>query len=930
MRDAGRIAVLVLGLVEPLPGQEPRATGGEPGTADPDRVISAWLSAEGPGTDAALAALRFASWKGAHLALFRRLAAGAAAPEGARRNRAVQGIAHLVADMDLLRTDEKAEHSEVAGLPLPERREAADRILSVAWGIVAGGLADALWNPDEHTALLASRAFGNFGPIAAPAAHALCDAYEQERPAIRHWIVWSLAHLKELPDEAVPVLRSALRSRNLDLVQNAAFAVRFLGLRAEPVLGYVAIHLAEMRRPLVRQNAVHAIGMYVNAIRNAHADGAAPGTRWEDLEPDDVTLEMEDELRDIFRRFGGALAARVPDADAEVAIGAAYALGRLGSAAGDAVPDLLAHAIHGRPPVESEIFWALGEIGEVGGLPPEAFARVEAGLRSPSAAVIENALWALQALGDRGAELLDTVRRILRETPEGPVGEGALDTLRKLGLLAAPAAPDVLRASRRGGDREACLEALAAMGPAGRSALRACAAGGEVSDTSAQVPAGDAGDRPAPDVRLSLPLETAPGALPPFPADELQWAETASTRPAEPATHYTVVGRGYFFAECAAGTQSFLESWVAEHPGAQAVPVARLGPAFLDDPDTSLVMIWLVGAGARDVANIALAAGGFVHPETLETPGKDIWVPKAVYGEFLERVRAAAAVARDSGKGLWGDRDRRAALAATTAWTLEKVEDFEGAALWYRRAIALGGGDADTFLRLAQCLERTGDLAEALKAFDRAIGDGTSWPPYVERMKCVERAEGVAGALAWIAERAAVTPGDRKWDHIIARFHAEQGRFLEASEARLRSIESACAAARVRFDEKGRLFQEAPVRTGDEPVLAELAAALDDAARWFLELGAPDNAFRLATRGVSVGQHIVREAGYFGVAEIEAGSAPCRLILARILIERGALAAAGEQLAHAAVLAARGGDGGAAKEELDLLQRRLRRVSRGG
>jgi len=110
---------------------------------------------------------------------------------------------------------------------------------------------------------------------------------------------------------------------------------------------------------------------------------------------------------------------------------------------------------------------------------------------------------------------------------------------------------------------------------------------------------------------------------------------------------------------------------------------------------------------------------------------------------------------------------------------------------------------------------------------------------------------------------------------------------------------------------------------------AELWLTLEYLADCLYRTGAADEALRTATMGVSIGQQLNRCKGYYSDTEVAAGDVGCRLIRARIHLDREQWDEAEKDLRLARVLAEHSSYSGHLKAierlEQDLSERRRER-----
>ena len=144
-------------------------------------------------------------------------------------------------------------------------------------------------------------------------------------------------------------------------------------------------------------------------------------------------------------------------------------------------------------------------------------------------------------------------------------------------------------------------------------------------------------------------------------------------------------------------------------------------------------------------------------------------------------------------------------------------------------------------------------------------------------------------------------------------------RFQEAIRNFLEYVDDFCTDRRIWFDEEDRFIHYTATKPEQWQDFVELRSVLEEVAKCFLFLGKWDQAFRYATRGVSVGRHLLtRFNGSYSGKEMKAGDVICRLVRACVQIGRGDLGASVREIDLAKSLAAAGGGrrspGGASRD----------------
>ncbi len=203
-------------------------------------------------------------------------------------------------------------------------------------------------------------------------------------------------------------------------------------------------------------------------------------------------------------------------------------------------------------------------------------------------------------------------------------------------------------------------------------------------------------------------------------------------------------------------------------------------------------------------------------------------------------------------------------------------------------------------LGIAGCTDRLGDYPGALALYDRAIGMNVDWyQPYRERAYCIERNEGPPAVASWYAELEQREGDVAKYRYLLGSHHMELGRPAAALPDLLAALDEIMRRQRVTFTRAEQLAPPERIAEMKQNDLADLWPHLTYIAECYLNTSQPDEAYRWATRGVSLHQHISRRKGYCSPAEIEAGDAACRLLRARIHMNRNEWDAAERELAYA-------------------------------
>lgn len=228
-----------------------------------------------------------------------------------------------------------------------------------------------------------------------------------------------------------------------------------------------------------------------------------------------------------------------------------------------------------------------------------------------------------------------------------------------------------------------------------------------------------------------------------------------------------------------------------------------------------------------------------------------------------------------------------------------KEERFAAARAEFEASLALRT-DVYGVLGVARCTDRLGDYRSALTHFDRAIAMSPGWyQPYMERADCIERNEDAAAVTAWYSELEQREGDIATFRYLLGYHHMQHGRPSEALPALRTALDAVMARQRVRFDDDEQLGPASRIAAMEQNDLADLWPKPTYIAECYLAAEQLEEAYRWATRGVSLHQHLERSKGYSSPARIDAGDTDCRLLRARIHMERAEWAAAEEELAHA-------------------------------
>jgi tetratricopeptide (TPR) repeat protein len=391
-----------------------------------------------------------------------------------------------------------------------------------------------------------------------------------------------------------------------------------------------------------------------------------------------------------------------------------------------------------------------------------------------------------------------------------------------------------------------------------------------------------------------------PAAPAPRLASTVTWQRHFGTPADAPDTGFSLLCRGFLRAPTGADLDAKVAAWLAAHPQA----VVREVQVLMDEPKRGkLVYVWVVD-GDENLA-LHLVREGCIPAGTLATVDtRPLLVPAAELAALQTAADAAEAPVRAAGKGLWGAVARETAQKRGDA--LREKGEFAAALVEYEKVVA--GGSASNFVwcSVAECRERTGDYQGALAAWDQAIGDGTWWPPYTDKAKCIARHEGNEKAIVWLRSVAKGADDQAKFHSILGDFFHERGETGPAIVEYTACVEQLCQRHQFRFGPDHWLVLDEATLQQDNNDFASLCLPLRDLAALHFQSGDLEAALRYATMAVAIGQQCNRCKGYYKPPEVEAGDVEGRLVRARVFLAREQWDLAAAEVAHAKVLADRG------------------------
>jgi tetratricopeptide (TPR) repeat protein len=254
----------------------------------------------------------------------------------------------------------------------------------------------------------------------------------------------------------------------------------------------------------------------------------------------------------------------------------------------------------------------------------------------------------------------------------------------------------------------------------------------------------------------------------------------------------------------------------------------------------------------------------------------------------------------------WADDDPELDAAHARYLQGERLDDegrYAEAAEHYR-AYVEHTGSTDATALLGYTLHRAGRSAEGEALIDAAFARRPRAHYATYKAHVVVARGGADAALAWLAN-AALDPAARL--EATADFHRQRNEHAAAIPL-LRELLALHSGARFASADPLRLPDTIDDVT--QGALASSMPVLPDLAECELKTAAFDDADRSAALGVAVGQVLHRDATYAGADYLAAGDVRCRVVRARVAIERAQWAEAEEHLRLARAMASWSGYSG--------------------
>lgn len=392
-----------------------------------------------------------------------------------------------------------------------------------------------------------------------------------------------------------------------------------------------------------------------------------------------------------------------------------------------------------------------------------------------------------------------------------------------------------------------------------------------------------------------------------FLASELKWAGCYGSRASEPNVVCCLTGRSQFGSPQAAETGKAVETWLAAHPSARVAPVWSFVPTERKEPDARQVWVWLVDGDAN--LAVDLVAKGLCPATTMAVPaGEAPVVSEERYAAFLKAVQEAEDAARKAHAGIWGNPAILEQECLDRAERLREERKYAEASVAWQDAMKAGADAEACWMAIAECREAMGEYSAALAAYDEAIAAG-GIGAIGARAHCMSRYEGPAIGAAWLQGLIDTqsASGDKAflWS-VLGLFHQEEGRWREALDPLRKAVQTRCDEGGLKFDEHDALVIDEPTALRQADDFLPAAVTIEPLATCALKAGELDEAFRVATRGVSVLQQFRRCVGTYAADEVEAGDAACRAVRAMVLARKERFDEARQEAALARLLAVRG------------------------
>ncbi len=198
---------------------------------------------------------------------------------------------------------------------------------------------------------------------------------------------------------------------------------------------------------------------------------------------------------------------------------------------------------------------------------------------------------------------------------------------------------------------------------------------------------------------------------------------------------------------------------------------------------------------------------------------------------------------------------------------------------------------------IGHALDLAGRTQEAKELIDASLAIEKRWYVCLYKAHFLARHESDESALAWLNE--AQLP-DASRARAIASFYRERGRYADAIPV-LKDLLEQVEGRRFLVD--GAIRVPPVIDTATHNQISSLLDPLQDLAENHLQVRDFDAADKYAQLGITVGQILNRDATYAGDKYVEAGDVRCRIVRARVLMQRGEWDASGEEIGFAKAIA---------------------------
>lgn len=140
-----------------------------------------------------------------------------------------------------------------------------------------------------------------------------------------------------------------------------------------------------------------------------------------------------------------------------------------------------------------------------------------------------------------------------------------------------------------------------------------------------------------------------------YRVSEIMWKGHFGGRKEEPHNIYCLMTQGALRAPTSDDYEKLIETWLGQHPNAEARVVYVLSPSLTDFPDSKMKSVWVVDG--EDILNIYLVRkGGCPAGTMLLNRGDKTSLAREEYESFSKRVNEAEQLAKKEKLGIWSER----------------------------------------------------------------------------------------------------------------------------------------------------------------------------------------------------------------------------------------------------------------------------------